>query len=626
MERLASLPLYFVLLLASQAFAQTKKEELFSVMSVAPTAMTPKESTFYSKASQQKYAKVAHLIKVGNLARLQKDGAVDFSLPGFPKRLKAKTTRMETYSLRDYQWFAKLDDETDSTLIGNVVLISEKGNVYGQITVEDRVYEIRSDEAGITVMIEVDNGKFPKGADCKAIDPNSISAGKNRIKTGQANSGRIDPCPDPTIVLVAVTRRAREGNINVNQTINTAVAQYNAAVFDSGISSSAAITAVIRDVAFEETVVGGPIIPAPIETDIGRLIGDPAIWALKTDPAIQADLVMLITNGNYGNSSFAFGIAFLDVARNTPIPLLIDARAFAISEEGTAANRFTFAHELGHLFGGDHEQDNTFSEPYAHGHYFERRVFLGTRRRYATLMHTFPAGVNYSRIQRFSNPNLTYDGVATGNDRGNVARRMNETGSWVRTFRPGPNNISAYIQGGQTVFNGANVYEAVVSCGQAPYTYNWAVSYDGFSFGSAVSTAETYTYYYYPGATLIRQIRLQVTAADGRQTTSFLNINGASGRVGGKVASTPTVPTLLDAYPNPFSENTIIEFFLPATMNTSLKVTDMVGRTVQILVNGQLPAGKHYQTLSLQSLPEGMYHYTLQCGGFKETKRMVHVK
>ncbi len=81
--------------------------------------------------------------------------------------------------------------------------------------------------------------------------------------------------------------------------------------------------------------------------------------------------------------------------------------------------------------------------------------------------------------------------------------------------------------------------------------------------------------------------------------------------------------TLGQNYPNPFNPSTKIEFFVPEGGLTSLKVYDLLGREVSVLVNEELLSGKYEVSFEASSLTSGVYIYTLSVGKHVESKKMV---
>ncbi|UOQ83160.1 endo-1,4-beta-xylanase [Hymenobacter sp. 5414T-23] len=81
------------------------------------------------------------------------------------------------------------------------------------------------------------------------------------------------------------------------------------------------------------------------------------------------------------------------------------------------------------------------------------------------------------------------------------------------------------------------------------------------------------------------------------------------------------------AYPNPFTERTVVRFRAVATAHVQLQVYNQLGQLVATLYQGVAEAGRDYDTtLEGRSLTEGVYTCRLVSGGKVETKRLVLVK
>ena len=80
---------------------------------------------------------------------------------------------------------------------------------------------------------------------------------------------------------------------------------------------------------------------------------------------------------------------------------------------------------------------------------------------------------------------------------------------------------------------------------------------------------------------------------------------------------------LCQNYPNPFSTNTTISFIISETSFVSLKVYNILGEEVAILLNKELIAGEHNVVFNAGNLSEGIYLYKLFTGDFIDTKRML---
>ncbi|MCU7495074.1 MAG: choice-of-anchor A family protein [Ignavibacteria bacterium] len=79
-------------------------------------------------------------------------------------------------------------------------------------------------------------------------------------------------------------------------------------------------------------------------------------------------------------------------------------------------------------------------------------------------------------------------------------------------------------------------------------------------------------------------------------------------------------------YPNPFNPSTTIKFSIPKAGNYSLKVYDVLGKEVAVLINGGLAEGKYTLSFNAEKLSTGIYIYHLQGDGLSMTKKMVLMK
>lgn len=87
--------------------------------------------------------------------------------------------------------------------------------------------------------------------------------------------------------------------------------------------------------------------------------------------------------------------------------------------------------------------------------------------------------------------------------------------------------------------------------------------------------------------------------------------------------------SLYQNYPNPFNPSTQIKFDIPArsqNVNTTLKIYDIMGREVAVLVNEEIKPGKYSVNWDASKISSGVYFYRIISGEFAETKRMLMVK
>lgn len=79
-------------------------------------------------------------------------------------------------------------------------------------------------------------------------------------------------------------------------------------------------------------------------------------------------------------------------------------------------------------------------------------------------------------------------------------------------------------------------------------------------------------------------------------------------------------------YPNPFNPTTTITYEMPTSGDVRISVYDMMGRELDVLVNGHKEAGDHSVMFSLGDLPSGMYIYRIQTEAKSLIRTMTAIK
>jgi hypothetical protein len=91
-------------------------------------------------------------------------------------------------------------------------------------------------------------------------------------------------------------------------------------------------------------------------------------------------------------------------------------------------------------------------------------------------------------------------------------------------------------------------------------------------------------------------------------------------------AALPKKFALYQNYPNPFNSRTEIRFDLPAKTMVTLKLFDVLGREVTVLMSEIKPAGEHRMTFDASTMASGVYLCRMQAGSFMQTRKMVLMK
>lgn len=84
--------------------------------------------------------------------------------------------------------------------------------------------------------------------------------------------------------------------------------------------------------------------------------------------------------------------------------------------------------------------------------------------------------------------------------------------------------------------------------------------------------------------------------------------------------------TLEQNYPNPFNPSTTIKFSVPVKGLVKLKVFDVLGKAVAVLLNKEMSAGSYNVDFNGAKLSSGVYFYKLETEAFTDVKKMLLLK
>lgn len=115
----------------------------------------------------------------------------------------------------------------------------------------------------------------------------------------------------------------------------------------------------------------------------------------------------------------------------------------------------------------------------------------------------------------------------------------------------------------------------------------------------------------------------------GVATNQFDAISCGSPLVGipaNQFNANPDVYSLEQNYPNPFNPSTTIKFTIPEEGIVTLKVYDILGKEVSVLLNEVKQKGNYEINFNASGLSSGVYFYKLESGNFKNTKKMFLMK
>jgi hypothetical protein len=89
---------------------------------------------------------------------------------------------------------------------------------------------------------------------------------------------------------------------------------------------------------------------------------------------------------------------------------------------------------------------------------------------------------------------------------------------------------------------------------------------------------------------------------------------------------TPRVFSLDQNYPNPFNPSTIITYSVPQESPVTIKIFDLIGQEIAVLVDDVKEPGFYSVTFDALGLSSGVYIYQMRAGDFSSVKKMSFLK
>jgi hypothetical protein len=154
------------------------------------------------------------------------------------------------------------------------------------------------------------------------------------------------------------------------------------------------------------------------------------------------------------------------------------------------------------------------------------------------------------------------------------------------------------------------------------------------AFGSAIQISQFYPQFSTRG---YKPVMIEYNNSAGDVAALWVGVDGANKRlffdrlnaitsVNQNQNGIPEAYSLSQNYPNPFNPATKIEFAIPKNSLVTMKMYDILGREVAVLLNREMAAGSYTINYDASALPSGVYFYKITSGDFSDTKKMMLVK
>ncbi|HEY0661233.1 MAG TPA: M12 family metallo-peptidase [Lysobacter sp.] len=300
--------------------------------------------------------------------------------------------------------------ETRHDALNSAILVRRGNGVTGNIRMDGKLFRIQPLPDGNHAVVEVDESRRPPDH-----PPSSGMLQQIRHEPSRVVSAMTEPGATANIrVMVVATNQAiaaYEGDMSA--LVELAVAESNQGYANSNIG----ITMELAGYYPTDYVESGSF-----DTDLSRFqaTADGHLDGFHaTRDSIAADVNVLITD----NTQYC-GLGYLHSTAST---------AFSVVYHGCATGYYSFAHEIGHNQGAHHDPAAGSNDLYPYGH-----GYRAPDNTWRTIM-AYNCSPSCPRVNYWSNPDVTYNGVPMGNtNQSHNQRVLIETKATVAAFRAAP--------------------------------------------------------------------------------------------------------------------------------------------------------------------------------------------
>lgn len=310
-----------------------------------------------------------------------------------------------------------------------VVIVAVGDVIAGNISMPDGRYHIRSVGNGVHEVQQIDAVMFPEDEPAVPIpkEANTQQLSSASDVAIQADDGSII---DVMVPYTALARAAAGGTPQIQSLIALAIAETNQAYQNSGVTQRLRLVHSV-EVNYAEPVGTSPYGVFGTALDCITSTSDACldeIHGLRN--TYGADLVSFWIESDHSYCGFGWFMQSVSAS--------FASNGFSVVARDCATGYYSFGHELGHNMGLMHDtyvDSGTLPYTYAHGY-----TAPSASSPWRTIMAYNNACAfvqkNCTRIQYWSNPNLTYNGALMGDaSTADDHRALNNTALTVANFR-----------------------------------------------------------------------------------------------------------------------------------------------------------------------------------------------
>jgi hypothetical protein len=578
--------------------------------------LTTDQNARFIALKDSSISKSVKIVSIADIRANQPNDTINFILPGISDTLSAEASLITDDSTSGFQWSGKL-----LNIPGYLSILYHNGLTAGFIQVQGGFYEFMPVDTNYQFLVKRNNNAIKNcGMPAESLPPpDSTGPFKCIYPTG---NNPYNTCPALVSVLLVITAEAKTWILDnygsIEAYAKTGEALVNLAFYNSDIPNKE-----IRVEWIERLDI--TLSDDPPNIDLDRSIVDDILASDRQQH--KADIAVLLTNQDYGVAGAVTGFG------------PSSASAFAIVEVPYFISQFTFAHELGHLFGCRHnwpvDTGNDNEEVCAHAkrwiptplplvydQFYDVSGSWSTLVGIPTLIDIYypiddGTGIYYvkfltdERILHYSNPNVYYNSEPTGRDDGYIAdnaRFIRNEACTVANFFPTRELALLILYDYSTPCLVSKTFSAHIVPsesgipGQPPFNTKWYWNTTGI-FGENdqsdyLGQGDEITLSSYPACPVF-WLKCIVTSSDGITVSRVRKVVIGTESCCSEQEERSTVTNLPAGgndkiFPNPITDGTInIEFDTWKNLYVNYMISDVYGRVLSansrfITVDGNL--------------------------------------
>ncbi|PIF46202.1 putative secreted protein (Por secretion system target) [Chryseobacterium sp. 52] len=596
------------------SFAQ---QTVFSLSNQSYNNLNPTQKSTYDKIKQQGIYNDIQFINYNIDAINDPNGILKLSLNNFLDSFQFKSTRVQYTDPKEFNWtgeFHSNDVEEEENFAKLSFLSHSSGRIIGSIQTNTKNYQIYDLTGGTLVLAEY-NLSQTSGSQCASKDtpdpsppPASSDCGSNK-----------------TNILIIYTPGAAANEPDLHGKALLCINELNRIWLpNSNIANYAHLAGVATVNSLEENELSFYPAENRISWDLQNFSTSIIVQNLRNQ--YKADIVVFLTKAVYKDTNAEkeyLGLATVGANVNNAFSLVTNVNA--------TSGRHVFAHEVNHLYGARHWEDNT--PGYAHGHTFltGNILFIGHKR--YTLMTN---KAKYNNLEHISNPEVNFlnrpTGIYNTNDN---ARKIREFINPIASFYSDQVPFTPGI-----IINGPSLCQqngtATISIPQecrGPFTYQWSYSDNGVNWVLVPNgnTAIINTFVPLPlystinGTFNSRMYRVKVTRFNGdiAYATNTAFYNCPSFKKFSKVSEDAVITNeKLIIAPNPAKDNIEIQTTLSEKETVSIRLLDLSGKVI-LEKSENFDKGRQNIKFNLEKITQGTYIIEVKSNGKITSQKLI---